>query len=91
MDKNKTIVIFRVWYRGKFAGDIIALFPDIEADIHGRLCQSYEYVGQHGAADYNRVIQCTRPATKSEYNDLFDELTEIGYNLIVKKRRNRKG
>lgn len=91
MDEEKTIVIFRMWYRGKFVGDITALFPDIEAGTyrHGKLCQSYQHVGQHGPADYDYVIQCTRPAKESEYKDLFDELTKIGYNIIVRKRWTR--
>lgn len=79
---NKTInssdrVIFRTWPKG----DVIALFPDIEAGLFS--CSSYMHVGQHGAADYRYVVQQTRPAKVSEYADLVTELREIGYNLNV--------
>ena len=88
MNKEKTIVVFRVWKTE--TGSVIALFPDEPADYYSKYCQSYQHIGQHGAADYNFVIQQSRPATESEYKDLFDELTKIGYNLVVRKRWNRR-
>lgn len=71
------LVVFRRWKHG----DIIALFPTIPADIFGDLCESYEHVGQHGAADYQDVIQQTTSATTEDAADLVEELIRIGYNL----------
>lgn len=88
MDEEKTIVIFRVWTNTTHG--IIALFPDNKFDVGGSHCSSYQHIGQHGAANYPYVIQQTRPAIESEYKDLFDELTKVGYNLEVRKRWNRR-
>src|SRR3989304_3134321 len=72
------LVVFRRW---NDTGDIIALFPEIVADIDGLYCLSYEHVGQHGAADYHGIIQHTLPVTSKEYAGLAQELTQIGYSL----------
>ena len=84
-DKVKTVVVFRRW-KGK-DGDVIALFPGI--DLGNGVCLSYEHVGQHSEADYKIVIARTRPAKPSEYQDLLQELGQIGYNVVVRKRRGR--
>lgn len=84
MKEPATIVVFRVW---KDAGTVIALMP--KEDAGNFMCMAYEHIGQHGAADYSHVISKTRPATKKEYKDLEQELTQIGYNLVVKKRRTK--
>ena len=52
-------VVFRAWRAG---GDVIALFPRIPGDNAGYLCNAYEHVGQHGAADWDVVLRRTRPA-----------------------------
>lgn len=80
---NPDLVVFRKWRDG---GDIIALFPEIPATIHGEYCQSYGHVGQHAAADYHAVIEHTRPAAPQEYAVLADELTRIGYLLKPQRR-----
>ena len=72
------LVVFRRW---KDSGDIIALFPEIPADLAGRYCDAYEHVGQHGGADYWGVMQATMPVELHEAEDLTEELTRIGYNL----------
>ena len=74
-------VIFRTWPKG----DVIALFPDIEAGLFS--CSSYMHVGQHGAADYRYVVERTKQATIAEYADLAVELTKIGYNLRMVRHR----
>ncbi|MEI8172717.1 MAG: hypothetical protein WCH07_04435 [Deltaproteobacteria bacterium] len=74
-------VIFRTWPKG----DVIALFPDIEAGLFS--CSSYMRVGQHGAADYRYVVEQTKQATIAEYADLAVELKQIGYNLRVLHHR----
>lgn len=76
-------VIFRTWRDG----DVIALFPDIDADCTGLHCGSYMHIGQHGAADYRLVVQRTRPAVPVEYAELKAELEQIGYVLDVRSRR----
>jgi len=72
------VVLFRRW---KDSGNVIALFPEIPADLNGRYCLSYEHVGQHGAADFHSVVQQTLPVTSKRCADLAQELTEIGYDL----------
>ena len=85
MDSEKTKVIFR-----KFSnGEVLALFPEIVAVRIGYLCQSYIHVGQHGAADPS-IVYRTKLAKPDEYKDLYKELTDIGYNLKVIKRFNKK-
>ena len=75
-----TRVIFRKWSNG----DVIALFPDIDAG--GGYCSSYEHIGQHGGADYALVVAATKPAT--EYADLLAELKGLGYDdLVIRQRR----
>lgn len=44
------------------------------------------HVGQHGMAHCSDVIAATRPARPEEWRNLAKELTEIGYDLNVKKR-----
>ena len=78
-----TKVIFRTW---KDTGTVIALFPEIPTDEYGRYCESYEHVGQHGGADYMGVIDETNPSDVTEYQDLKEELEQIGYTLQVLRR-----
>jgi hypothetical protein len=84
-DKHKTKVIFR-----KFKdGEIIAIFPELQANENKQYCMSYLHVGQHGAADYC-LINGLKPATPEEFASLKEELESIGYNLEVKKRISRR-
>lgn len=80
MDTNKTIVIFR-----KLKGEVLALFPYEE--YNKSLCVCYAHLGQHSSADYNYIVSKTRPATLEEYADLLHELKNLGYNLIIRKRK----
>lgn len=79
-----TKVVFRVW-KWKNESGVIALFPELPTDPYGWYCESYMHVGQHAGADYERVIERTRPATEEEYADLMRELEDIGYNLEVRQ------
>jgi len=85
---DETKVIFRVW-KGKDR-NVIALFPCVPADNEGRLCQSYEHVGQHGAADYNGVMRRSRLATPEESKELAEELKGRGYRLNAAKRKTQE-
>jgi hypothetical protein len=77
----KTKVIFRKFKEG----DIIALFPEMEADQNPTHCGSYMHIGQHGAAAYGLIAE-TKPATPKEYAALQSELESIGYDLEIRKR-----
>jgi hypothetical protein len=77
---NRTNVYFRVFP----TGDVIALFPDDPHDQSGREINSYQHVGQHGAASRDLITEL-RPATKAEYAPLHAELERIGYSLRVRR------
>lgn len=77
-----TPVIYRYW-----KGEVIALFPTIPGNNDAQHCQSYQRIGQHGAAHYKGIIADSRPATLSERAKLHLELVRIGYDdLKVFKR-----
>ena len=77
--------IFRVF---KDRGDVIALFPEIPADLAGEFCESYMHTGQHGAASPmgSHMTRITRPATPEEAAPLMAELARIGYDVEPVKR-----
>jgi hypothetical protein len=81
---NTVDVVFR-----KFRdGAIVALFPN-EINYSDGSCESYQHIGQHGAADYAHCMRVTTPATPNEYKPLYTELVKIGYELNVCKRKRR--
>ena len=82
---ESTIVVFRMDRVGVFA-----LFPDLPADQHGTYCTCYQHVGQHCAADYSACIAHSRPATSTEYAELYAELEQRGYDLKVRRRSTRR-
>jgi len=81
-----TTVVFRMW-RIDGQDELIALFP--YAPASPCLVESYQCIGQHGDADYGRIVAHSRPATEDEYRNLKRELECIGYKLIVRQRANR--
>ena len=86
-DEKKTVVIFRVWKSGSGKGEVIALFPGVDFDGCGLYCNSFEHVGQHGAATYTDVISKSSPATPKQYSSVKRELEKgYGYKLSVRKR-----
>jgi hypothetical protein len=81
MAKSTSIpAVFRRWTDN---GEVIALFPTLPADYAGH-CTSYMQVGQHGAADYDAVIELTRPVfmVQSDAATLARELEQIGYDFF---------
>jgi hypothetical protein len=84
MVKNnfKTIVVFRKF---KDQGDIVALFPAEVVDLVGH-CNSYQHIGQHGAASYRFCMAITQSVKLKEYRALKQELESLGYDLDVRKR-----
>lgn len=91
LNVRPTVVVFRRWYRKQDGTGIIALFP--ETDAGNGMCQSFEHVGQHGAAHYDSVIARTktlRPEDWEARTALRRELESprYGYRLTERKRRN---
>ena len=78
------VVVFRRWRDTD--GDVIALFPEIPADVQGRCCQSYMHIGQHAGGDYHHVIRHTVPVDHKHCVALAEELRRIGYNLRPVRR-----
>ena len=87
-DTDWTRVIFRTYRKG---GDVIALMPELE-EAHG-LITCYQHLGQHGIADYQRVMADTRLSTPEERWPLQAELESIGYRVAPMERwvRRRRG
>jgi hypothetical protein len=82
----KTKVIFRKW-PAREGGDVIALFPDTAATVGNPYhCQSFEHLGQHGAADPMLITRQCVLATAEEYKELAQELRWRGYKLDIRKR-----
>lgn len=82
-EAETTRVMFRVYRK---EGDVIAILLDVPANRGRVTC--YQHVGQHGEGSYSGIITDTRPATLEEAAPLRAELTQIGYRLITRKRRN---
>lgn len=80
---KETEVIFRKFKKG---GDVIALFPYELGDTNPSTCNSYQTVGQHGAATIRHVINASRPASQKEIDKLATELKNIGYTVKIIKR-----
>ena len=82
----KAPVIFRKFKIGEDFDkeEIIAVFPE-EDYFHypSSTKMSYMHVGQHSACELSHIKDVTVPATKSEYQDLKEELESIGYKLEV--------
>jgi hypothetical protein len=88
MSKPTDPVVIRVW-KGDDS-DVFALFPVDPADNYGRLCTSYQHIGQHAGADYGHCIANSRPAKCREAAPLLAELRRIGYRPHVLKRASRR-
>jgi hypothetical protein len=83
---SSDVVVFRKW---RDTNDVIALFPELPADLYGEYCDAYEHVGQHGGADFHGVIQKTTPCSAEQAADLAAELQRIGYRLRPIRRASR--
>jgi hypothetical protein len=85
-DNFKTDVIFRK----EKDGDICAFFPYDISDSKGNITH-YAHIGQHSQAAWEYYLKDTKPCkSPNEYNDLFQELESLGYNLNIIQRRNYK-
>ena len=73
-----------VVFRRERNGEILAVFDEI-FDINYNLA-SYAHIGQHGGCSLE-YYRRTKPATAGEYQNLLNELKQIGYNdLKICKR-----
>jgi hypothetical protein len=79
---NQIVVIFR---RDR-TGDCFAIFPELPGDDRGFFCTAYQHFGEHCTADYHGCISQSDPASRAEYDDLFEELERRGYHLTVRRR-----
>jgi len=88
MDTEITKVIFRKWNKAidKNQG-IIAIFPEELGTMSCYTCDSWEWVGEHGACEPEGVIRNSKPATESEYLEVKNYLeNHYGYKLEVIQR-----
>lgn len=53
-------------------------------------CCSYMHIEQHGAANYDMIVNRSKPATPDEYEALKQELESIGYQVTVLQRASAK-
>lgn len=81
---DATVVIFRKWNNGQ----VIALFPMEPVTYNPAYCESFEHIGQHGAADPHGIVLRTTAASPDEYAAVKRELESApyGYQLEVRKR-----
>ena len=80
---DKTIVIFRKF---KNDGSVIAIFPEIPGSCDRYTCNSYMHIGQHGTCNPYNLIGITKLAKPEEYKELYNELTQIEYDLVVRQK-----
>lgn len=73
----------KVMFRKYNNGEVVAVFPYIQAGKYKSIVQCYQHVGQHGQADYHYFIALTKPASEREYMPLYRELLAIGYDLQI--------
>ena len=82
MKTNRTNVYFLV----DESGEVFAFFPDeyYNLDLDPDLRTCYAHIGQHSACSLEYTKTC-RNATDAEFTLLYDELTDIGYDIRYRK------
>jgi hypothetical protein len=75
-----------VMFRKEKDGEIIAIFPHTLENTKGDVL-GYSRNGQHTQVDYQYVLASTTPIKEGEEEELKEELTSIGYELTVIKKR----
>ena len=64
--------------------EIVAIFPQLPGDSSPRrTCLSYMHIGQHGAITVNYAKFTTELTYRPDYQELYDELISLGYDLEV--------
>jgi hypothetical protein len=87
-ENSPTKVIFRKW---KKCNTIIAIFPEIPSCDNPYNCESWVYVGGHGACNPHWVISDTVLASPDEYawdKEVLEK--QYGYQLKVITRNRRE-
>lgn len=80
-DNFKTNVLFKILENQEYQnGEVIAVFVD-QKESGFKNYVSYMHIGQHSAANIEFINSC-RIAEEGEYNDLLQELENIGYNVF---------
>jgi len=87
---KKQVVVFRKMIG---TGQVIALFPE-DHDSYGeciyrRLITTPE-LSAADWANYQLMIDRSRPATPSDAQDLLKELRQAGYDNVVRKKWNKR-
>ena len=82
-----TEVIFRKERSGKNKWEITAVVPYLLDNYAKWTMMRHAHVGQHSGCSYAWYLD-TIPASPEDYKELYDELTQMGYNLKVIKRIN---
>ena len=84
LDKHITEVFFRVERHKDYKGQIFALLPYEISSGYYITCYSN---GGHSSADYRSCIANSKPASKQEYENLYNQMRQLGYNLKVVDRQ----
>jgi hypothetical protein len=80
--KEELEVCFRKDKRGKFKGDITAVFPNDVCDPKGNVT-CYAYIGQHSGCSLEWVKEDTIPANEEESAKMKNHLESlVGYEDI---------
>ena len=80
---DHVVVVFRKW---KDSGEVIALFPGVQADHEGQ-CLAYTLRAHHVGVRYHDCLTRTVPATPADYAGLHAALRDRGHALIVRRRK----
>ena len=73
----------------KSNGEVIAIFPELPADLTGKYCVSYMSIGQHEECDPVFILKVTKPT--ENYQDLLKMIEQIyDTDIEVIKRINRE-
>ena len=92
LDKHKTKVEFYIATYEAIEDDeqpfkeVLAVFVDewqLQEDKMYYDC--YVHLGQHSTCSESFLRKNCKKATKTQYKELFEELTKIGYNLKITK------
>ena len=85
IDKHITEVVFRVEQHKDYKGQIFALLPyEISS---GYYVTCYSTNEGHASANYKSCIANSKVASKQEYENLYNQMTQLGYNLKVVDRQ----
>lgn len=82
--KQNNIDVTKVLFRKFPDGKVIAIFPELIGTNDVSTCLNYVLEGQHGTG--KATTKGTQHAFPEEYQELFNELYQIGYRMKVVSR-----